>query len=355
MGLAVGVGFQLGSCYVREAPPGQDSPQKANARTVLVPEEEGTVKVFEDVSRSVVNIQNNTYRRDWLSLNVEKVAQGSGSGFVWDKRGHIVTNFHVVANAKAVTVTLADQSSYEVQKVVGAYLDKDIVVLRIDAPAEKLHPVRLGSSASLRVGMKALAIGNPFGLDQTLTTGVVSALGREIQAPNGRVINDVIQTDAAINPGNSGGPLLNAHGELVGVNTAILSASRSSAGIAFAVPVDSIRRVVDQYIQFGKYARPILGIKSHNDDLTQRRGIEGVGIRQAGPIAKKAGLRGMAVDNRRVYLGDVITAIDGHRVRSRDDLINRLEKYQVGDTVEVTFLRKGETLTSQVPLQELAP
>ncbi len=323
----------------------------------LLPDEQNTIAVFQEVAPSVVFITSKAIRQGFFFTENYEVPAGSGSGFIWDDRGHIVTNFHVVESASALNVTLSDHSSYEAD-VVGVEPSKDIAVLRINVPSDKLRPVKAGSSASLQVGQKVVAIGNPFGLDQTLTTGVVSALGREIKANNGRTIQDVIQTDAAINPGNSGGPLLDSRGQLIGINTAIYSTSGSSAGIGFAVPVNTVNRVVPQLIQYGKVIRPGLGVQimSNNEYWTRRLGIEGVIIAsvQEGSAAYKAGLRGLQTNRRgESFLGDVIIGINDKKVRSFGELGDVLEQYKIGDVVTVKILRDGEEKTVRIQLQEL--
>ena len=311
------------------------------------------IHVFERVSPSVVFITRTALRRDMFTLNVFEVPQGSGSGFIWDKEGHVVTNAHVVMGADAAKVTLFDRTSYEASLVAVA-MDHDIAVLRIDAPPSRLEPVMVGSSKDLRVGQKVLAIGNPFGLDNTLTTGIVSALGRSIRSLTRREIHDVIQTDAAINPGNSGGPLLDSFGRLIGVNTAILSPSGSSAGIGFAVPVDTINRVVPQLISRGKVTRAGLGATCLCDHIASRWTDRGVPVLRVprGSAADKAGLKGFTrARDGEVVLGDVIVAVDGHRVKSCEDLLALLDKHQVGDAVEVDYLRDGRREKARVVLQ----
>ncbi len=325
------------------------------ASNALLEDERNTIDVFQNTSLSVVFITNKALRRDFFSMNVFEVPQGSGSGFVWDAKGHIVTNFHVVQGASALSVTLYDNTTYDAE-LVGQEPSKDIAIVRIDAPRSKLHPVVVGSSEGLRVGQKVIAIGNPFGLDQTLTTGVVSALGREIKSVSNRTIQGVIQTDAAINPGNSGGPLLNSRGELIGINTAIYSTSGSSAGIGFAVPVNIVRRVVPQLIEFGKVIRPGLGVEIVQDYIAQRWGVEGavVAYVQRGSAAYRAGLKGLSENMWGEYrLGDIITGINNQPVKNFDDLGNELEKYQVGDVVEVNVLRGKSKTTIKVTLQEV--
>jgi S1-C subfamily serine protease len=325
--------------------------------TALLPDEQNTIAVFQEVAPSVVFITSKAIRQGFFFTETYEVPAGSGSGFIWDDRGHIVTNFHVVENASALTVTLSDHSSSEAE-IVGVEPSKDIAVLRINVPSNKLRPVKAGSSASLQVGQKVVAIGNPFGLDQTLTTGVVSALGREIKANNGRTIQDVIQTDAAINPGNSGGPLLDSRGQLIGINTAIISPSGSSAGIGFAVPVNTVNRVVPELIRYGKVIRPGLGVQimNNNEYWTRRLGIQGVIIAsvQDGSAASKAGLRGLQTNRRgESLLGDVIIGINDKKVRSFGELGDVLEQYKIGDVVTVRILRDGEEKSVRVQLQEL--
>lgn len=321
----------------------------------LQPDERGTVEVFQSVSPSVVFIENKTLRRDMWTANVMEIPQGTGTGFVWDDAGHIVTNFHVIEGARALRVTLSDGSRYEAE-VVGVEPSKDLAVLRIKAPKSTLKPIRLGRSGTLLVGQKVLAIGNPFGLDQTLTTGIVSALGRSIGAKNGRTIQDVIQTDAAINPGNSGGPLLDARGRLIGVNTAIFSPSGSSAGIGFAIPVDTVGRIVPQLIRLGHTVRPGLAVEVLADVYAKQVGVDGVVVArvQKGSDAERAGLRGISVtsDGERT-LGDVIVAIDGKPVGNFDELVNTLEKYRVGDTVVVRCFRNKSYVDLRIRLQRV--
>lgn len=321
----------------------------------LLEDERNTIDVFQNSSLSVVFITNKGLQRSMFSMDVFEVPQGSGSGFVWDTKGHIVTNFHVVQNARTLSVTLYDNTTYDAE-LVGAEPSKDIAIVRIEAPRSKLHPVLVGTSENLRVGQKVIAIGNPFGLDQTLTTGVVSALGREIKSVSNRTIQGVIQTDAAINPGNSGGPLLNSRGELIGVNTAIYSTSGASAGIGFAVPVNIVRRVVPQLIEYGKVIRPGLGVEIVQDYVAQRWGLEGAVIArvQRGSAAARAGLKGLSENVWGEYrLGDIVIAINGASVKNFDDLGNELEKYQVGDVVNVKVRRDKSETTVRVTLQEV--
>jgi S1-C subfamily serine protease len=345
-----------------KALPEKEAPVRAIATTnavaedtALLPDERNTINVFQEATPSVVFITSKALRQGFFFTETYEVPAGSGSGFVWDNDGHIVTNNHVVEGASALTVTLSDHSSYEAE-VVGAEPSKDIAVLRIKAASGKLRPVKIGSSTNLQVGQKVVAIGNPFGLDQTLTTGVVSALGREIKANNGRTIQDVIQTDAAINPGNSGGPLLDSRGQLIGINTAIISPSGSSAGIGFAVPVSTVNRIVPQLIKYGRVSRPGLGIQVVNDALARRAGIQGVIIAevQRGSAAAKAGLRGLQRDRYGdAYIGDVIIGINDKQVRNFGELGDALEQYWVGEVVTVKIVRDGEERSVKAQLQQV--
>ncbi|HEY3803115.1 MAG TPA: trypsin-like peptidase domain-containing protein [Kofleriaceae bacterium] len=315
-------------------------------------DEQATIDVFGKFSRSVVHVTSLMTRRDQITMDVTEIPQGTGSGIVWDQDGHIVTNFHVVQEGDRASVTLNDGSTYPAQ-IVGTAPDKDIAVLHIDAPPQKLLPLPVGQSANLKVGQKVLAIGNPFGLDQTLTTGVISGLGREIKSVSGRPISDVIQTDASINPGNSGGPLLDSSGRLIGINTAIYSPSGANAGIGFAVPVDTINAIVPQLIKSGKITRPGLGISILNDSLAANNGIDGVAVWQAvkGGAADRAGIAGAIRSDAGTRLGDVIVGIDGVEVHRSKDLYKALDNYKVGDTVEVTLDNNGKRRKVKVELQ----
>jgi S1-C subfamily serine protease len=331
-------------------------PRPVAARGDLAQDEKSTIDLFKKASPSVVHITTLALRQNIFTLDVFQIPQGTGSGFIWDSDGNIVTNFHVIQAAVqdhgAAKVTLSDHSTYDAQSV-GIYPDKDLAVLRVNAPKEKLRPIPLGTSRDLQVGQKAFAIGNPFGLDQTLTTGIISALGRSIKSVTNREIKEVIQTDAAINPGNSGGPLLDSAGRLIGVNTAIYSPSGTSAGIGFAIPVDEVNRAVPQLIRSGKVIRPSLGIEPAEDQLMRKLDMEGVLILYVAPDgpAAKAGLRPTRRDRfGEIQLGDIITAIDGKPIKSKDELYAALEQHQVGDTVTVTVQRDDERHDEQVML-----
>jgi S1-C subfamily serine protease len=315
-------------------------------------EEKRDVEVFRRARASVVYITSLALRRSPLSFDVQQIPQGTGSGFVWDQDGHVVTNFHVTQEGDAFSITLADQSEWEA-KIAGAAPDKDIAVLRIKAPRERLVPLVRGSSMGLAVGQRVLAVGNPFGLDHSLTVGVVSALGRELRSPSGRRIRDVIQTDAAINPGNSGGPLLDSSGRLIGVNTAIYSPSGAFAGIGFAVPVDTVTRLVPQLIAKGRIATAGIGVTLIPQRYNMQLGIDGVGIAEVVPDgpAARAGLQGAQVTRaRRVVLGDRIVAVDGNSVKSEDDLRDAFETAGVGGSVTLTIARGRERRDVKVSL-----
>ncbi len=317
------------------------------------PDERATMAIFERTTKSVVFIANTAIQRDFWSLDIMEVPQGSGSGFVWSKQGHIVTNFHVIYGASSIKVTLADRSEHQA-KLVGADPDHDLAVLQIQASESVLEPLAVGTSQNLRVGQKVLAIGNPFGLDHTLTTGVVSALGRTIKSLSNRTIEGVIQTDAAINPGNSGGPLLDSSGRLIGVNTQIVSPSGAYAGIGFAVPVDTVNRIVPELIKHGKLIRPGLGISLVPDAIAKRWGVKGliIGKVTRGGSADRAGLRGARETvTGRVELGDVLMAVDSRPVETVDDLMDVLERHKVGDRVKVDVVRNNKRQSVEVILQ----
>jgi S1-C subfamily serine protease len=333
-------------------------------RNDLTSEEKTNIEIFSRASPSVVfitNVERYADRRSIFSTDVLETPSGSGSGFIWDELGHIVTNFHVVqaafkaGNHTIMKVTLADHSSVDAE-IVGVEPDKDLAVLKIGVPAALLRPIPVGTSHDLVVGQKVFAIGDPFGFDQTLTTGIVSALGRTMPSLTDRKIEGVIQTDAAINPGNSGGPLLDSSGRLIGINTMIYSPSGTSVGIGFAVPVDIINDIVPQLIRYHRVIRPYVGIVHANEAQLRMLGIRlpaGILIAgvNAGSPAERAGLHGTDVfRNGSVRLGDVITEIGDRKIKDYDDLRDLLDSHQAGDTVGVTFIRNGETNTTKVTL-----
>ena len=327
-------------------------PRPVTARGDLAGDEKNSIDLFESVSPSVVYITSIELRRSLFSLNIYEIPQGTGSGFIWDSEGKIVTNYHVIEDANRVEVTLSDHSTWK-GTVIGVAPDKDLAVLQISAPSHKMKPIIIGESKNLRVGQKTFAIGNPFGLDQTMTTGIVSALGREIQSVTGRTIQDMVQTDAAINPGNSGGPLLDSAGRLIGVNTAIYSPTGASAGIGFAVPVDTVNNVIPQIIRYGKVMKPGLGVSIANEQIVRRLEIEGVLLIQVhrGSAADKAGLIGTRRVGGEIVLGDIIESVEGAVVASFDDLRNELERFNVGDEVTLGVVRGEERISIKVTLE----
>ena len=330
-------------------------PRAVTARGDLAEDEKGTIALFKSVSPSVVYITTMTVRHELFSSRALDVPQGAGSGFVWDENGYLVTNYHVIADAQGARVTLADQSTWSAQ-LVGVEPDKDIAVLKIDAPKHLLPPIALGTSNDLQVGQKVFAIGNPFGFDQTLTTGVISGLGREIVSASGRPIQGVIQTDAAINPGNSGGPLLDSAGRLIGINTAIYSPSGTYAGVGFAVPVDAVNRIVPQIVRGEKLKKPGLGIEWVPEYAVSRLGLEGVLIRNVTPgsPADKAGLQPTRRDSfDNLILGDLIVGADGKPIRNGNDLYRVLDAHEVGDTVRFTIVRNNRKADVDIQLQAL--
>lgn len=339
--------------------PPLSAPKQAESQTMasttptrIFDAEAATIQLFEDAAPSVCFITTTALRQDYWSRNVEEIQAGSGSGFIWDRKGHIVTNYHVVKDANKARVTLADNTTWDA-KMIGFEESKDLAVLQIMAPPQNMKPIPTGTSNDLKVGQYVFAIGNPFGLDQTLTTGVISALGREIQSLSGRPIKDVIQTDAAINPGNSGGPLLDSNGRLIGVNTQIYSPSGASAGIGFSIPVDEVNWVVPELIKYGSVKRPVMGISMLPSYYAERFGVKGVMIADVvkGGPAHKAGLRAMTQRNDgTVIKGDVIISIDGKKIENGNDMFEVLEKHSVGDRVRIGFNRDGAEKVVEVQL-----
>ena len=331
-------------------------PRVVTPRGELASDERNTIEIFELASPSVVYISTRQRVIDLWTRDVSSVPRGTGSGFFWDDMGHVVTNNHVVEGASEANVRLNDGRSYRAA-LVGSSPAHDLAVLRIRVPFDRPPPVPVGTSSDLKVGQKVFAIGNPFGLDYTLTSGIVSALDRSLAEENGTTIDHLIQTDAAINPGNSGGPLLDSAGRLIGINTAIYSPSGAYAGIGFAVPVDTVNRVVPQLIAQGKYIRPGLGIavdEAINRALTRELGIEGVLVLRVEPgsSAEAAGLAGARMSREGDLIpGDVIQSFDGRRVESADDLISMLDDRRIGDAVSLGVWRAGRLREVEVVLQ----
>jgi S1-C subfamily serine protease len=338
----------------------------------LTEAERSTVALFERCSPSVAFIQTTVAQRSGrLSLNAtQEVPAGTGTGFLWDRSGHVVTNFHVIKDAinrGRAKVTLSQGTEAFDATLVGAEPDKDVAVLKVDAPPEEVVPIDVGSSADLMVGQSVIAIGNPFGLDNTLTTGVVSALGREVMGVNDRPITGCIQTDASINPGNSGGPLLDSSGRLIGVNTAIFSPSGASVGIGFAIPVDTVRRLVNQIIRYGRVQRASLGVQVADDgilrDLSRRvgggipQGVLVMGVNPDSP-AERAGIRStLRAPNGGLVVGDIILSVAGEPTAQVEDLLSAVEQRRIGDAVEVEIYRgagtpSAEELSVRVQLEE---
>jgi S1-C subfamily serine protease len=342
------VGHLFPGLYDRTA-----GPRLVTPRGDLAQDEESTIELFKNVSPSVVYITSIAVKMDIFSFRAMEIPQGTGSGFIWDENGYVVTNFHVIQNAQGAVVTLADSSTWDA-KLVGFEPDKDLAVLKIDTPKELLSPITVGTSSDLVVGQKVFAIGNPFGFDHTLTTGVISGLGREIESVTRRPIQGVIQTDAAINPGNSGGPLLDSAGRLIGINTAIVSPSGAYAGVGFAVPVDDVNRMVPQIIRYGRVQKPALGMTIAEDHVVRLMGAEGVLVVSVTPdgAAEKAGLRPTRRDTRgRIIPGDLIVAVDGKVVRDSRDLFLILDSHEVGDTIRLRVRRPDGEVELNITLQ----
>jgi len=348
------------------APPATESTTEPPGRLALLEDE--IVRVYEQVGQGVVYITNRSYSYDFFLRPVPQ--EGSGSGIVYDQDGHIITNYHVIEDAAELFVTLPDGTTVPAE-IVGADPSNDLAVIQVQVDPGLLHPIPLGTSDDLRVGQFVVAIGNPFGYERTLTVGVISALGRVIESPDERFIGEIIQTDAAINPGNSGGPLLDLWGRVIGVNTAIFSPSRASAGIGFAVPVNTVRKVVPALIERGYYPHPWLGIgyiwnltpkrarilREAGMDIPVEEGVLLVEVTEGGP-ADQAGLRGgrerVQIGNTILLIGgDVLTAVDGEPIPNGQDLLRYLDtQTQVGQTIQVTVWREGQEMTVPVTLGE---
>ncbi len=349
----------LGAGFLGDPPPGRSAlpePRPVTPRGAFSTEEAATIALFEAARYSVAFITTRQRVRDFWSRDIFSVPRGTGSGFLWDETGHVVTNYHVISGASEAWVRLADGSDHRAA-LTGASPSHDIAVLRIEFSGRPPPPLPIGTSADLRVGQKVFAIGNPFGLDWTLTTGVVSALDRSLPTQGDRLMQHLIQTDASINPGNSGGPLLDSSGRLIGMNTAIYSPSGGSAGIGFAVPVDTLNRVVPQLIAFGSYQRPSLGIEVDEDwnrRLQHAFGVQGVVVLsvQPGSGADRAGLRGVQVArDGSIAPGDIIVAVANQPVTEVAELLGRLDDLEVGARVTLTLIRDGERVELPVALQ----
>jgi S1-C subfamily serine protease len=320
----------------------------------LLEREKRLIQIFKNTAPSVVNVSNIQVRQSFFYDAVE-VPAGAGSGFVWDQEGHIVTNYHVADGASKFMITFQNDPKQYPAKFVGGEKNKDIAVLKLIEKPAKLTPIKVGKSSTLLVGQMAIAIGNPFGLDHSMSDGIISAVGRKIRGYGGVKIYDMIQTDAAINQGNSGGPLLNSSGELIGMNTMIFSTSGGSAGLGFAVPVDTIQSLAPQIIAHGRVIRPALGIAVLPDGYKARfhKG-DGIIVTDVfpGSSAERAGITGLKMsESGQVFLGDIITGINEHKVANHDDIYNVLDKFKVGDLVKIKYLRKGKEQSAEIKLQ----
>jgi len=338
---------------VRELSQLDQSPPPEDVLKDLDAEERNNHRIYAADNRGVVNITSAT---EGMGFFGDETSSGTGSGFVIDKKGHILTNYHVVEGADAVRVTLFDGTTLDA-RVIGADASNDVAVLAVKVPPTKLFPLSFGDSSRVLVGQKILALGNPFGLERTLTTGIVSSLDRSLRAKNGRMIKGIIQTDAAINPGNSGGPLLNTKGEVIGMNTAIISQVGQSAGISFAVPINAIARILGQLIENGRVVRADLGISRV---YTAEHGLLVIGLTEGGP-AERAGIRPIRLKVEQLGPGifrrsvdrdsaDLIVAVEHKRVKTVDELLTEVEKHQPGEVVRVTVVRDGKPVDVRVKL-----
>jgi 2-alkenal reductase len=348
MGALVLCALLIGERYVRDLLLTADQPRPVIPRADLAPDERRTTTLFSTVAPTVVSIQASA----GANPLTREGGGGSGSGFIWDRAGHVVTNHHVIDNARRIIVVLDDGRSLPA-RLVGSAPWTDLAVLRIEQPPRDLQPIVVGSSSDLLVGQTVFAIGNPFGLSRTLTQGIISAVGRRLPTDTGREIADVIQTDAAINPGNSGGPLIDSAGRLVGVNTAIVSPAGSSAGVGFAIPIDTVNRIVPALIRDGRAPLPGIGITAVPEETAARAGVRGVIIASVMPgrAASQAGLTGVSRDGR---IGDVITAASGKPVNTLADLTIALERAGVGNAVSLTIIRDGARREQSVIVQDIS-
>ncbi len=340
----------VGALHDRDA-----RPRVVEPRGKLSDFEQSTIEIYKQASPSVVHVTNLVTGRDRLTMDILAIPQGTGSGFLWDDQGYVVTNYHVVVGGKAFQVTLADHSTYE-GRLVGEAPHKDLAVLKIEAPRDKLIPIRVGTSGDLQVGQMVYAIGNPFGLDQTLTTGVISGLDREVRSPQDIPIPGVIQSDAAINPGNSGGPLLDSNGRLIGINTSILTTSGVYAGIGFAVPVDTVNRIVPEIIRTGRAGRAGLGVRLLSDQMRRQLGFDRgalIGEVTSGSPADRAGLQASYRTRRGIVPGDLILSVDDRKIESVEDLYSVLASYAVGESVSLTIVREGDRVEESLILEDI--
>ncbi len=348
--------FSILPSFINQAEGANATPRPVTPRGELSGEEKATIALFEQSKDSVVFITTKAQVQDFWSRNIFSVPRGTGSGFIWDESGHVVTNYHVIEDASEATVRLSNGKDYSAS-LVGTSPTHDIAVLKINVSQKLSPPLPIGTSHDLKVGQNVYAIGNPFGLDWTLTNGIVSALDRSLTEENEVTVEHLIQTNAAINPGNSGGPLLDSAGRLIGINTAIYSPSGANAGIGFAVPVDTVNRVVPQLIRNGKYLRPALGIgidENINQRLTDALGVKGVVVLKvpSRSAAAAAGLNGVRVTaDGRIIPGDIITAIEGKPVDSVSKLVARLDDFKVGQSVRLSVNRQGKNVEVAVTLQ----
>ncbi len=340
-------------------------PRAVTPRGDLASDEKSTIELYEQNRSSVVHITSLVAaRRNRFSLDTMNIPAGTGSGFLWDDSGYIVTNFHVIQEATGAEITLAGEKNSYKAELVGGYPEMDLAVLKINAGGRKLRPIPVGTSTDLKVGQKVFAIGNPFGLDQTLTTGIISALDRELQGETGNSLKNLIQTDAAINPGNSGGPLLDSAGRLIGVNTAILSPNGGSNGIGFAIPVDDVNQIVPQLIRTGRVVRPVIGVSLLGENFARENGLQGLvvrGVEPNGPAAK-AGMMGIRLGRGGISgLGDILRECEGVELKGLRDLHAVMEKKKPGDVVKFKVERDGEirelmiTLAEPSSFQPIAP
>lgn len=327
----------------------------------LSPEEEMNIRIYQEVSPGVVNITTTVISYDFFFNPVPE--SGTGSGSIIDKNGHILTNYHVVENAKKLEVTLFNGSKWEAM-LVGSDPSNDLAVIKINAPPEILKPIPFGDSSILKVGQKAIAIGNPFGLERTLTVGIISSIGRTLRAVNGRLMRGIIQTDAAVNPGNSGGPLLDSSGRMIGITTAIFSPVGANIGIGFAIPVNTAKKIIPQLIQKGRVSRPWLGITGQDisTDIASLLKLPSAGILVArvekGSPAERAGIKGgrdaVMIGNLRIIVGgDMIVAINGKQIKSMDQVVEEIESMSIGQTVDLTIVRDKRRSVFRVTLAEM--